>query len=208
MVTDFDGTVTLKDVSDALLLHFKAAGRSEIARSYDPSVALERWMTAYYRLLKVPRRRIEEYVREAARLRGGFPEFSAFCKGSGIPLEIVSGGLDVYIDCLLRYWRLKINAYRARARFTPEGIRIDYPFLRNTSLDDFKARRVCHYQKKGYEVLFCGDGTSDLKAARLADAVFATKRLRIFCGKEEIRHRQLKNFFDVKSFLVKNRTGR
>ena len=137
VVTDFDGTVTLKDVSDALLLHFKAAGREEIERSYDPSVELERWMTAYYRLLKVPRPRIEEYVRDSARLRGGFQELSAFCAGSGVPLEIVSGGLDVYIDCLLRYWRLKISAYRARARFTPEGISIDYPFLRNSSSDVF-----------------------------------------------------------------------
>ncbi len=75
--------------------------------------------------------------------------------------------------------------------------------MKRKPLDAFKAARVRYYQRLGYKVAFCGDGTSDLKAARAADAVFATKRLRRFCLEEGVSNRQLKNFFSVKKFIGK-----
>jgi len=208
VVTDFDGTVTLKDVSDDLLLHFKITDKETIEKAYAPSVNVEKWMEAYYRLVKISRRRIEDRVRAASRLRAGFGELRDFCENRRIPLEIVSGGLDLYIECLLKHWRLKVNYYCARTRFTPAGILVNYPFLKRTTLELFKARRVEYYHSRGCKVLFCGDGTSDLKAARLADAVFATKKLRDFCLGQGVRHRRLKNFFTVRDFIEKNITAR
>ena len=210
VVTDFDGTVTLKDVGDVLLRHFKAATKEEIEDSCSPHVKMEEWMIKYFRPLMVPKKEIEAYVLESTRLRSGFREFHAFCAGQGIPLEIASGGVDLYIDCLLGKWRLKIKSFYGRARFTAKGLRVDYPCLKGSTLDVFKAARVRHYQRLGYKVAFCGDGASDLKAARAADAVFATKKLRRFCLEEGVRNRQLKNFFTVREFIGKftgKRTG-
>ena len=166
VVTDFDGTVTLKDVGDVLLRHFKAATKEEIEDSCSPHVKMEEWMIKYFRPLMVPKKEIEAYVLESTRLRSGFREFHAFCAGQGIPLEIASGGVDLYIDCLLGKWRLKIKSFYGRARFTAKGLRVDYPCLKGSTLDVFKAARVRHYQRLGYKVAFCGDGASDLKAAR------------------------------------------
>ena len=210
VVTDFDGTVTLKDVGDVLLRHFKAATKEEIEDSCSPHVKMEEWMIKYFRPLMVPKKEIEAYVLESTRLRSGFREFHAFCAGQGIPIEIASGGVDLYIDCLLGKWRLKIKSFYGRARFTAKGLRVDYPCLKGSTLDVFKAARVRHYQRLGYKVAFCGDGASDLKAARAADAVFATKKLRRFCLEEGVRNRQLKNFFTVREFIGKftgKRTG-
>ena len=206
VVTDFDGTVTLKDVGDFLLQYFKVATKEEVEGSYSPDVKMEEWMIRYFRPLTTPRKKIEAYVLRSTRLRNGFREFRAFCAGQAIPLEIVSGGVDLYIDCLLKKWRLKIKSFYGRTRLTAKGLLVEYPCLKGTTLDVFKAARVRHYQRLGYKVAFCGDGTSDLKAARIADAVFATKRLRRFCLEEGVRNRQLKNFFTVKEFIGK-RTG-
>ena len=206
VVTDFDGTVTLKDVGDVLLKHFKVATKEEIEGSYSPSVKMEEWMIEYFRPLTAPRKDVESYVLESTRLRAGFREFHAFCAGQSVPLEIASGGVDLYIDCLLKKWRLKIKSFYGRTRLTAKGLLVEYPCLKGTTLDVFKANRVRHYQRLGYKVAFCGDGTSDLKAARIADAVFATKRLRRFCLEEGVRNRQLKNFFTVREFIGK-RTG-
>ncbi|OGS08097.1 MAG: hypothetical protein A2270_03380 [Elusimicrobia bacterium RIFOXYA12_FULL_51_18] len=202
VVTDFDGTVTLKDVGDVLLRHFNAATREEIENSYAPHVKMEEWMMEYFRPLKIPRKKIEAYVLESTRLRGGFIKFNAFCARRRIPLEIASGGVDLYIDCLLKKWKLRIKSFYGRTRFTKAGILVEYPCLKGATLDVFKAARVSRYQRLGYKVAFCGDGTSDLKAARLADAVFATKRLRRFCLEEGVRNRRLKNFLDVQKFLT------
>jgi len=201
IVTDFDGTVTLKDVGDVLLMHFKIATKEEIEGGYSPRVKMEEWMIRYFQPLTAPRKKIEAYVLESTRLRRGFRELHAFCAGRGIPLEIVSGGVDLYIDCLLKRWRLKIKSFYGRTRLTAKGLLVEYPCLKGSTLDVFKAARVRHYQRLGYKVAFCGDGTSDLKAARAADAVFATKRLRRFCLEEGVRNRQLKNFFTVSDFI-------
>lgn len=201
VVTDFDGTITLKDVSDALLVRFKAATKTEVAGSYDPSVKIDQWMTRYFEKLKADRAQIEDYVLKSTRLRNGFREFHTFCTNNNIPLEIASGGVDLYIKCLLKQWQLKIKAFHGRARFTTSGILVDYPPFKGASLDDFKAARVRHHQKLGRKVIFCGDGTSDLKAAKAADAVFATKKLRFFCQAQTIKHYQLKNFHQLITFL-------
>ncbi len=205
VVTDFDGTITLKDVGDALLRHFKAATREEIERSYAPHVKMEEWMKEYFRPLTASKKDIEAYVLASTRLRGGFKEFRAFCAAEGIPLEIASGGLDLYIECLLKKWGLKIKSFYGFTRFTSGGVRVTFPCLKGTTLDAFKTARVRHYQRLGYKVVFCGDGTSDLKAARAADAVFAAKRLRRFCREEDVKNRQLKNFFGVRDFIRSSR---
>ena len=204
MVTDFDGTVTLKDVGDVLLIHFKAATRKEIDLSCAPGVKMKEWMKKYFRPLKIPKKDIEAYVLASARLRGGFREFHKFCAGACVPLEIVSGGVDLYLDCLLKKWGLKVKAFYGRTRFTPKGLLVDYPCMKGSTLDAFKAARVRHYRRLGCRVAFCGDGATDIKAARAADAVFATKRLRTFCQKAGIPNRRLKNFHAVKDFILKN----
>ena len=205
VVTDFDGTVTLKDVGDKVLRHFKAATKKEIELSYAPQVKMEEWMKKYFRPGAASKKEIEAYVLSSTRLRGGFKEFRAFCAREGVPLEIASGGVDLYIDCLLKEWRLKIKSFYGRARFTSGGVRVSFPCLKGATLDAFKAARVRHYQRLGYSVAFCGDGTSDLKAARSADAVFATKRLRRYCLEEGVRNRQLKNFLSVRDFIRSSR---
>ena len=203
VITDFDGTITLRDVGDAILRHFKAATKEEIERSYGPHVKIEEWMKEYFRPVTVSRKDIEAYVKASTRLRGGFKEFHAFCAGAGVPLEIASGGVDLYIDCLLKEWGLKIKSFYGFTRFTPGGVRVTFPCLKGTTLEAFKAARVRRYQRLGYKVVFCGDGTSDLKAARTADAVFATKRLRRLCLEKGVRNSRLKNFFDVKNYILK-----
>ena len=201
VVTDFDGTVTLKDVGDVLLIHFKAATREQIEQAYSPEVDMKAWMKKFFRPLNATKAEAEAFVLASTRLRGGFRELAGFCARKRFPLEIVSGGVDLYIDCLLKAWKLKVKSYRGRARFKRGGVLVDYPHMKGASLDDFKAARVRRYQRLGYRVAFCGDATTDIKAARIADAVFAAKKLWTFCRNTGLPGRRLKNFSGVTQLL-------
>jgi 2-hydroxy-3-keto-5-methylthiopentenyl-1-phosphate phosphatase len=235
IITDFDGTVTLQDVGDAIIYHFGGADISEIRNSYSPGIKVEEWMKDIFGKMKVTKYQIENFVLKIAKIRSGFMELKEFCKKSGVPLEIVSGGLDIYADCVLDKCGaiqrrnpgatppLKrsrrpvggnprmapmapclgggVKSFFGKSKITENGIEIDYPYLKGMSLEEFKASRVSYYRKKGYQVIFCGDGTSDFPAAKEADEVFAGKYLHSICRKEKIKTHKLTTFFPVRRLI-------
>ena len=204
MVADFDGTITLRDVGDSLLLRFGAATKKEIAASYAFGVAMDKWMRRIFLKLRVSQKRIQAHVRASTRLRNGFKEFTAFCAANSVPFEIASGGIDLYAEPVFSKYRLKARSFFGKARVTGAGVKITYPFLKGRTLDGFKALRVARLRRLGYRVIFCGDGTTDLQAARAADKVFAAKKLLGHCRVIGLKATRLKNFYQVRDFIRKN----
>jgi 2-hydroxy-3-keto-5-methylthiopentenyl-1-phosphate phosphatase len=54
----------------------------------------------------------------------------------------------------------------------------------------------------GRTAVLVGDGTSDRKAALLADLVFAKGRLAQWCAREEVPHRRFGTLADVQAALL------
>ena len=207
MVLDFDGTVTMKDVGDSILKRFAGLTEAEIRASYDPRVVTEDWMREKFRLVRSPLREIQRFVLASVRLRPGFSRLVGWCRESGVPLEIVSGGVDLYLDLLLERWRVgSVPRFRAVSRPTARGILVRYPFLRDARLDAFKRGRVAVHQRRGRRVLFAGDGTSDIPAARAADAVFAAGSLWRYCRENAVPARKLETFEEVREHLIQAST--
>jgi 2-hydroxy-3-keto-5-methylthiopentenyl-1-phosphate phosphatase len=194
-VLDFDGTVTLEDVADSLLLRFGALGEREIEDSYRPGVLTEEWVARAFSRVRSPWPDLRRFVLESARMRPGFPAFVDACRRRGVIVEIVSGGLDFYLDLLLEKWGLPdLPRYCARTRRTRGGLSVRYPFLQGETLEAFKLRRVLAARSQGRRVLFAGDGTSDLSAARSADAVFARGHLLRHCRRLGLSAAPLRTF--------------
>ncbi|MDD4003723.1 MAG: HAD-IB family phosphatase [Elusimicrobiaceae bacterium] len=205
VVADFDGTVSMKDVSDELCFHFKTASRAGIRGSYAPGVKVEDWLAASFGAITARRGEIEKFVSGFARPRAGARRFYEYCRRNGLPFEIASGGLDIYIAPLLEKWGLGDSRYFCAAvtPARPAGYSVNYRKMlgRAATVDEFKAQRVRRLKKQGFRVLFCGDGTSDLLAALEADAVFARFKLARLCARAGKKTKRLVSFDAALKFL-------
>lgn len=203
-VSDFDGTITLRDVGDHLLLHYGFSDRKTIEESYSLKVRVEDFMKRAFSGAKLTEEAIACFVREKVRARAGFREFILFCEAAGVPFEIASGGIDLYADPFFEKHGVKVKSFFGRARVLKGGIGIRYPFLKRMDLSAFKASRVRRMQSAGRKVVFFGDGPNDLKAAELADKVYATGRLLKLCRERGIAASPLTDFRRAVTFIRKN----
>ncbi len=201
-VSDFDGTITLRDVGDHLLLHYGFADKKTIEASYSLRVRVEDFMRRAFAGVRLSEKTIADFVMEKVKARPGFADFAPFCARAGVPLEIVSGGVDLYAGPFLRKHGVKVRSFFGRARLVGGGIKITYPFLRRSALSSFKASRVLRFRKAGYKVVFFGDGPNDLKAARLAHKVYAAGRLYKLCRERGIPVSRLTDFEKAARFLA------
>ncbi|MBI4057093.1 MAG: HAD-IB family phosphatase [Elusimicrobia bacterium] len=202
VVVDFDGTITLRDIADAILLHYTSISFKDVHSSYDPDTVTENWVREKFRAVKATEKELLRFIHRVGRLRPGFKSLLLLCQKKKIPIEIVSGGLDFYIHPLLRRWGLeKIKVHCAQAKCGSKGWDVHYRYLNGSTLDKFKAKRVVWHKKRGFKVLFAGDGGSDLEAAKKADSVFARGTLLRLCRKYHVPAKPFKNFNAVLNVL-------
>jgi len=195
VVSDFDGTITEFDVGDFLLLSFNLTTKEEIEKSYTFGMKVEEWMKVYFSRIKdVEISKIKDIIKKKVKIRDGFKEFVDFLNKKNIPFEIVSGGVDLYIEEVL-----KINLITAKGFWGEfNGGDIRYNFLENgMTLSEFKAKRVLYYKNLGYKTIFLGDSQNDYYAAKNADISFASLRLKEILENEEYPFRNLDNFYSV-----------
>lgn len=203
-VSDFDGTITLRDVGDHLLLHYGFSDRKTIEASYSLKMRVEDFMKSAFAGARLTEEMIAGFVREKVRSRPGLREFILFCESEGIPLEIVSGGIDLYADPFFKKHGVKVKSFFGKARVVKGGLKITYPFLKRMDLSAFKASRVAGMKRAGYKVVFFGDGPNDLKAAALADKVYAAGRLLKLCRERGVAASPLTDFGKAVTFIKKN----
>ncbi|NLO90685.1 MAG: HAD-IB family phosphatase [Elusimicrobia bacterium] len=204
VVADFDGTLTTFDIGDCVSLHFGMATPAQVRASYAEGASVSEWMSGMFGKTSAPAPgAMASFVRSRAVARPGLLELARHCRAKSIPFEIASGGLDAYIEPLLAKWGLSwVGLKCGKARWRKSGgYALRYPFGNGTLLDDYKKERVSRLKKRGYKVIFCGDGTSDFKAAAEADYVFARYKLFHYCRKHGVPARQLRGFGAVLKLL-------
>lgn len=198
LVTDFDGTITTRDVGDFLLLYFKLATFQEIEDSYRLGIKIEEWMKTYFsRMNKIKKEDVKKAVRENIKIRDGFKEVVEFLKKHNMPAEVVSGGVDLYIEEVFSIYNIDLKGFYGKFN---DG-KISFDFLGSDTLSDFKAYRVDYYKNLGYKTIFCGDAVNDYKAAKKADIAFAALRLKEILKKENYPFKELNNFKELNEVL-------
>lgn len=202
VISDFDGTITRRDVGDFLLLHFKLVKKKEIDLGYELNVPVEKWMTKYFsRIGKIKKDLIEKAVKKHISPRHLFRETALFCRRKKIPFEVVSGGVDLYANPFFQKEKLKMKTFFGSCRTKKGKAEIRYPYLKGISLSQFKKSRVEFYKKKGYTVIFCGDAPNDVPAAMTADIAFASRFLPSLLESKKVPYRRLIHFGPVLKIL-------
>ena len=174
---DFDGTITEEDVSFLLLDSFADGDWRQLFRIYQQGgMSVGRFNQEAFAMVRASRESLLKVARADARIRAGFGEFVDFCNQKDFRLVVVSNGLDFYIKELLNLIGMGgIEVLAARTHFHPEGLDVRYigPFG-NPVDDEFKKAYTESFLKEGYQVVYIGNGISDVSPARECHYVFAT----------------------------------
>jgi len=183
---DFDGTITEKDVSFLLLDAFADGNWRQLLADYrEGKIPVGYFNTRAFAMVKAERQTLVDLVRREAKIRAGFDGLLDCCRRKGFQFVIVSNGLDFYIDTILRDIGAEdIEAFAAQTRFSPEGMEVRYLGPEGNQLQsDFKESYTRLFLKRGYRVVYVGNGFSDVPAAQLAQHIFARDEL-LTCCKE------------------------
>lgn len=174
---DFDGTITLQDVTNLIWdRHLAYDWRSVLL---PPSVAgeitaLEMIQRGYAGVQQPPEALLAE-LRPQVRLRDGFGEFFDSCVNRNWPFQVLSYGLRVYLRAFLPEG-VPVAAFEGS--YVDGHWQVDPPQgVPPQGRGDFKIALVQALRPRhpNHTLVYIGDGRLDFPAARLSDRVFAVR---------------------------------
>ena len=144
-----------------------------------------------------------------------FKDFYNYFESEGDKVFIVSGGLDYYIQYILKKEGLELPIYSSKFIATPidgtdylkPGVEFPYADEHCEKCEISKRNILINNTNDLYDEVsvFIGDGISDHCVAHYADIVFAKKRLASYCWKNNITYFEFDDFSDIKKKLIKLR---
>jgi len=201
---DFDGTITEEDISFFLLDTFAQGDWRRLLQEYkEHKISVGEFNTKAFTMVKADKATLLEALKGEVRVRAGLYELVDYCLRRGFRFVIVSNGLDFYIEAILQYLGLKnIKVHAAQARFNPGGMEVQYLGPDGKRLEDgFKEAYIESFLKLGYQVIYIGNGDSDIAPAKYAHHVFATGELLAYCRENNLKCKPFENFTDAVSGL-------
>jgi 2,3-diketo-5-methylthio-1-phosphopentane phosphatase len=199
---DFDGTITTIDGTDLLLeRHASAEWRQWEDRWTAGEISSRECLSRQVSLLRADRDAVVALARELP-VDPGFVGLAQGCRDRGIPLTIVSDGLDLVVETVLAQLELSgVRYFANELRWDREGA----PFLASPH-----AATVCERgggtckctvtaisSAAKRRSVYVGDGQSDFCIAPKASSVFAKGRLRTYCEQRGIAHRPFDSLTEV-----------
>jgi 2,3-diketo-5-methylthio-1-phosphopentane phosphatase len=207
---DFDGTFAEKDIGHRVFRHFSGGRNMELVRKWKAGeISSRQCLSEEAAMIKVTSDEFYEYI-EQFNLRKGAVELYVKLKACDIPFYIVSDGADIYIKYLLEKNGLsEITVFSNRATISGNEYRMEFPYdndgcSRCGSCKGARIKEVVSGNRDEYDIVFIGDGLSDICAVPEADRVFARGDLLEFCNQNGINAIEYEDFFDILNMLEKS----
>jgi 2-hydroxy-3-keto-5-methylthiopentenyl-1-phosphate phosphatase len=205
ILVDYDGTIALTDVSDAVMAeHVPGAWEAE-ATAYDEGLmGSRRLMDIEVGMMDVPEPTI---LATAGRQPHdpGFVPFARRAQAAGIPIEVVSDGFGFFIGPALEALGVgELPVVTALTTFDGRRASIAYPNGHPTCFvcGTCKRNRVLAHQAAGRAVVFIGDGESDRYAAGYSDIVWAKRALVRICVEAGWPFQRWTEFHEIDAWLA------
>jgi 2-hydroxy-3-keto-5-methylthiopentenyl-1-phosphate phosphatase len=200
VLCDFDGTISQEDVTDSLLLRFGRPGWDALEVQWrEGRIGSRVCMAGQVALLDCSRDELDEHLASMA-IDPDFGRFVAAVHRCGVPLQIVSDGLDYAVRSILTRHGLGSLPIAAShlVQSGPRQWTLEFPHA-GSHCRSASGTCKCAWTEPplvppGARVLMVGDGASDFCVARRADLNFASKRLLDHCLDHGLRHRAVANF--------------
>ncbi|GGJ06811.1 2-hydroxy-3-keto-5-methylthiopentenyl-1-phosphate phosphatase [Alicyclobacillus cellulosilyticus] len=200
---DFDGTISENDMIVQIMRRFVPAEAEPLIQAVtERRMSVAEGVGRMFALIPSVRfPEVARFARETVRIRAGFAEFVAFCAARGWPLSVVSGGFDFFVDPALAPYRDKLRVFRNHIDTSGERLRVVWSEPCDELCDGgcglCKPSVLRRYGQGAARRIVIGDGVTDLKAARMADFVFARAGLLRACAEEGLPHAAFDDFHDI-----------
>ncbi len=198
--TDFDGTITQKD----LLYHLLDVAAPPEWRKIEDALTEEKIdeqtaLRQEFALLNISLEDAIPIILDVP-IDPHFKAFALFCRDHHIPLEILSGGFDQFIQAYLHKYGLDFIPFHSNsARVVNnrwEIIGSPNPKIRN-QCNHCKTYWLQQKIQKGYTIVYIGDGNTDRCPATHAHFRFAKKELAVYLKKHGVPYIPYETFADV-----------
>jgi len=202
---DFDGTVSVEDATDFVLSRLADEEWQDVERLWQEGrIGSGECMRRQIAMIRAAPQELDE-VLDGIAIDPHFPSFIDFCTGHGVPVTIVSDGVDYFIRRILQKCgldHLPVVANRLVASVT--GSRFDYRLF--SPHGDHRCTTMagvckCRALSAHGERIFVGDGRSDFCVSDKPELVFAKGQLAGQCSERNIPFFTYRDFSDVVSVL-------
>ncbi|AIM17493.1 MULTISPECIES: 2-hydroxy-3-keto-5-methylthiopentenyl-1-phosphate phosphatase [Neobacillus] len=200
---DFDGTITESDNIIAIMKKFAPPEWVEIKdQILSQQISICEGVGKLFSLLPSSmKEEITTFAIENAKIRPGFKELVQFAREENIPFYIVSGGIDFFVNPILKDYGPFSGVFCNEADFSGDRINILWPYTCDKYCDNNcgcckpSIIRKLNQNEDIYKIVI-GDSVTDLEAAKMADLVLARDLLQEKCFEWGINHYGFDTFFE------------
>lgn len=202
VLVDFDGTTSLHDVAEHLLVEFADPSWPDYDAAWERGeIDARECLAAQAAMLRAPLDEMLAFASAHCAIDPTFPPFVRWLRDRDVPVTIVSDGFGFYITPLLAAAGLgdlpiRTNTWTGDAA----GLRYDHGHPECIGCGTCKMRAVLEARARG-PVAFVGDGSSDRFGAIYADVVFAKGALVRFASSDGVPFLPWTTFDDVRTAL-------
>ena len=190
---DFDGTITVRDATDAILETFADRAWLDIEAAWVDGRIGSRECLAAQMALVAARQEQVDHLLDAIDVDPGFASLLDVCHSERLPVHIISDGFDYCIARILKRPDLRARLTDVQitsSSLSAEGVQWRASFAHPAPCDHGCAtcKPLAMERLNPHRTLtvFVGDGFSDRHAAKCADVVFAKDKLAVFCEEASI----------------------
>ena len=195
---DFDGTITLRDATDAILEAFADSAWLHVEEAWlSGLIGSRECLAAQMALVSATREQVDRLLDDIG-VDPGLAGLLDTCEALGVPVHIVSDGFDYCIERILGRADVNLltrltNSHIVSSSLRPNGRRwlASFPHPPEPCAHGCatcKPRAMDCLKGVGAVTVFVGDGMSDRWAANSANIVFAKDKLAAACDKASIAY--------------------
>jgi 2-hydroxy-3-keto-5-methylthiopentenyl-1-phosphate phosphatase len=196
---DFDGTISVEDVTDTLMERFGRPGWRELETAWERGeIGSRECMKGQVALLDMSPGELQAHLATIA-IDPFFIDFVRAARARGMQLQVVSDGIDHAITTVLELHGLgdlPVIANRL-VQTGPRSWQLQSPYASAhcaRASGNCKCERLAEQRAVQGRVLFVGDGTSDFCVSGKADFVLAKYKLIEHCRSNGIAHAAFGDF--------------
>ena len=204
--SDFDGTISLLDVTDTLLTRFARPGWQELEDAWERGeIGSRECMKGQVALLDMSEAELRAHL-DGIAIDPGFAAFVQAAHAHGVAVQVVSDGLDYAIrHVLARHGLGHLHVFANRLMNVGERAwRLESPWASarcERASGNCKCERLAEAQGQTGRVLYVGDSTSDFCVSGRADFVLAKYKLIAHCEQHGIAHAPFNDFAHATALL-------
>jgi 2-hydroxy-3-keto-5-methylthiopentenyl-1-phosphate phosphatase len=204
--SDFDGTITKLDTTDAMVRAFAREGWQESMRKWEKGIlSTEESAREVFRLFRVTKEELADFL-ENIPIDETFRDFVTYVETRQEKLYILSDGFDFNLNLILHKAELAhLPTYSNHLIINNNKYDLQSPFSSQCGKCGTCKKTLVESLKEAVEeIIYIGDGYSDICGSQAADIIFAKGHLLQHCRAQGIPVQPFTSFADITHWLRKH----